>query len=475
MMKIKFGTSGWRAIISDQFTFSNVKIVSQAIAEYVKKTGGKTLIVARDTRFMTEHYAQLVAQVLTANGIKVLMPENPTPTPVVSFAIRHYKLSGGINITASHNSPEYCGIKFNPADGSPAPPEVTKEIETLIEKIDEKKIPTISIREASSKDLFEIFEPKAQYIKAIAQKVDLERIKLAGLKVIVDLLYGTSTGYLDELCRSTCGEIDIVHNYRDPYFGGYRPEPDEDRLRELAEKVKNRGWDIVLATDGDADRFGIVDDNGEYVKPNEVIALLAQHLYTHRKLKGPVARTIATSHAVDSVAQTFNQKILETPVGFKFLANMLLSENVVIAGEESGGLTIQGHTPEKDGILACLLVLEMIAYERKSLSQIRKDFRKNYGEFFNTRIDFQLSSEEEKQELLSKFKNMKDYLSGIKIVNQDSIDGTRYFFDKPDAWVLARASGTEPVVRIYLEAKDLQTFQSMLLAIRKMSRQEGKA
>lgn len=474
-MKIKFGTSGWRAVISDQFTFSNVKIVSQAIAEYIKKTGGKTLIVARDTRFMTEHYAQLVAQVLAANGIKVLMPENPTPTPVVSFTIRHYKLAGGINITASHNPPEYCGIKFNPADGSPAPPEVTKEIEALIEKIDENRIPMISLREASSKELFEIFEPRAEYIKALAQKVDLERIKSAGLKVIADLLYGTSIGYLDDLCKLICSEVDVVHNYRNPYFGGDRPEPDEDRLRDIAEKVKNRGWDVVLATDGDADRFGIVDDNGEYVKPNEVIALLAQHLYTHRNFKGPVARTIATSHAVDSVAQAFKQKVLETPVGFKFLANVLLSENAVIAGEESGGLTIQGHTPEKDGILACLLVLEMIAYERKALSQIRKDFRRNYGEFFNTRIDFELSKEQEKQELLTKFRNIKDYISNIKITDQDSIDGIRYFFDKPGTWILARASGTEPVVRIYLEAKDLQIFQSMLLAIRKMSRQEGKA
>lgn len=469
-MKIKFGTSGWRAIISDQFTFSNVKIVSQAIAEYLKKNGGKSVIVARDTRFMTEHYAQLVAQVLSANGIKVLMPENPTPTPVVSFAIRHYKLSGGINITASHNPPEYCGIKFNPADGSPAPPEVTKEIETLIEKIDEKKIPMISIREASAKELFEIFEPKNEYLKAIAQKVDLERIKSAGLKVIADLLYGTSMGYLDELCRSICGEVDIVHNYRNPYFGGERPEPDENRLRDLAEKVKSRNWDILVATDGDADRFGIVDDCGEYVKPNEVIALLAHHLYKHRNLKGPVARTIATSHAIDSVAQAFKEKVLETPVGFKFLANVLLSENAVIAGEESGGLTIQGHTPEKDGILACLLVLEMIAYERKSLSQIRKEFRNNYGEFFNTRIDFELTDEREKQELLTKVRNIKDYLTGIKVADQDSIDGVRYFFDRPGAWMLARASGTEPVVRVYLEAKDTQTFQLILTSIRKMSR-----
>ncbi len=469
-MKIKFGTSGWRAIISDQFTFSNVKIVSQAIAEYIKKVGGKTVIVARDTRFMTEHYAQLVAQVLAANGIKVLMPENPTPTPVVSFAIRHYKLSGGINITASHNPPEYCGIKFNPADGSPAPPDVTKEIEAIIERIDESKVPLISIREASAKELFEIFDPKSDYMKAIAQKVDLERIRSAGLKVIADLLYGTSIGYLDELCKSICGEVEVYHNYRNPYFGGERPEPDEDRLRDLSEKVKNRGWDVVVATDGDADRFGIVDDNGEYVKPNEVIALLAHHLYTHRNLKGPVARTIATSHAIDSVAQFFKQKVLETPVGFKFLANVLLSENAVIAGEESGGLTIQGHTPEKDGILACLLVLEMIAYEKKSLSQIRKDFRSNYGEFFNTRIDFELTDEKEKQELLTKYRNIKDYLTGIKIVDQDSIDGTRYFFDRPGSWILARASGTEPVVRVYIEAKDLQTFQSILLAVRKMSR-----
>lgn len=469
-MKIRFGTSGWRAVISDQFTFSNVKIVSQAIAEYVKKMGGKTLIVARDTRFMTEHYAQLVAQVLAANGIKVLMPENPTPTPVVSFAIRHYGLSGGINITASHNPPEYCGIKFNPADGSPASPEITKQIESLIEKIDESKVPMMSIREASAKELFEIFEPRADYMKAIAKKVDLERIKSAGLKVIADLLYGTAAGYLDDLCKSICGDFEVFHNYRNLYFGGGRPEPDETRLREFAERVKNRGWDVVVATDGDADRFGIVDDTGDFVKPNEVIALLAHHLYKNKNLKGPVARTVATSHALDAVAHTFNEKVIETPVGFKFLAATLLSENVVIAGEESGGLTIQNHTPEKDGILACLLILEMMAYEKKALSEIREEFRRNYGEFFNTRIDFELKDEKEKQELLTKFKNIKDYLSGIQITDQDSVDGMRYFFDRPGAWMLARASGTEPVVRIYLEAKDTSTLQSMITAIRKLSR-----
>ncbi|MDK2885225.1 MAG: hypothetical protein PWQ33_1804 [Pseudothermotoga sp.] len=469
-MKIKFGTSGWRAIMGDQFTFSNVKIVTQAIAEYLKKNGGRKVIVARDTRFMTENYAQLVAEVLAANGIKVLMPENPTPTPVVSYAIRHYKLDGGINITASHNPPEYCGIKFNPSDGSPAPTEVTSEIEKLIEKIDERKIPLMNLREASSKDLFEIIDPKPDYFKALSELIDIERIKSAGLRVIADLLYGSSIGYLDDLCQTICSDLDVVHNYRNPYFGGGRPESDETRLSEFSSRIKNLNWDVLISTDGDADRFGILDNNGEFVKPNEIIALLAYHLYKNKGKIGPVARTIATSHAVDAVAHTFKQKVLETPVGFKFLATVLMSENAVIAGEESGGLSIANHVPEKDGILACLLVLEMIAYEKKSLSEIRKQFEKEYGKFNNTRIDIDFQSDEEKKQFLDKFKNIEDYLVNLKIVDEDSVDGMRYFFDKDGSWLLVRPSGTEPIVRIYLESRDLQTLQTMLSAVRKISR-----
>ncbi|MDI6864005.1 MAG: phosphoglucomutase/phosphomannomutase family protein, partial [Pseudothermotoga sp.] len=383
-MKIRFGTSGWRAIISDEFTFKNVRIVSQAIADYVKKTNGKRLIVARDTRFMTERYARLVAEVLTANGIKVFMPENPTPTPVVSFTIRHHRLDGGINITASHNPPEYCGIKFNPADGSPAPPEVTQQIESIIASLEESKVSTMSLVEANRKDLLEIFDPKPDYLNALAKIIDFDTIKKAKLKVIVDLMYGTAIGYLDELCSKLVADIDVFHNYRDPYFGGDRPEPDEERLALLANRVKSKGWDVVLAVDGDADRFGIVDDEGRYVKANEVIALLAHHLYKNKNMKGPVARTVATSHAVDEVAKAFGEKVVETPVGFKFLASVLLNDKAVIAGEESGGLSIANHVPEKDGILACLLILEMIAREGKPLSQIRKEFREQYGNFLNS-------------------------------------------------------------------------------------------
>lgn len=469
-MKIKFGTSGWRAIISDDFTFKNVRIVSQAIAEYLKKTGGKSIIVARDTRFMTESYARLVAEVLTANGIKVLMPENPTPTPVVSFSIRQHKLSGGINITASHNPPEYCGIKFNPSDGSPAPPEITQQIESIIMTINEDKISTMSLVEANSKDLFEIFDPKPDYLNALTRLVNLEIIKKAKLKVIVDLMYGTAIGYLDDLCSKVCQEIEIFHNYRDPYFGGGRPEPDEERLSLLANRVKSKGWDVVLAVDGDADRFGIVDDEGRYVKPNEVIALLAHHLYKNKGMKGPVARTVATSHALDEVAKAFKESVVETPVGFKFLASALLNEKAVIAGEESGGLSIANHVPEKDGILACLLILEMISYEQKPLSQIRKEFNEHYGNFFNSRVDLKLSSNDEKKNLFEKFEAIEKYLTDLKVISKDKVDGLRYFFDKPGSWLLVRSSGTEPLIRVYFEAREETTYQKLNALVRKVSR-----
>lgn len=469
-MKIRFGTSGWRAIISDEFTFKNVRIVSQAIADYVKKANGKRLIVARDTRFMTERYARLVAEVLTANGIKVFMPENPTPTPVVSFTIRHHRLDGGINITASHNPPEYCGIKFNPADGSPAPPEVTQQIESIIASLEESKVSTMSLVEANRKDLLEIFDPKPDYLNALAKIIDFDTIKKAKLKVIVDLMYGTAMGYLDELCSKLVADIDVFHNYRDPYFGGDRPEPDEERLALLANRVKSKGWDVVLAVDGDADRFGIVDDEGRYVKANEVIALLAHHLYKNKNMKGPVARTVATSHAVDEVAKAFGEKVVETPVGFKFLASVLLNDKAVIAGEESGGLSIANHVPEKDGILACLLILEMIAREGKPLSQIRKEFREQYGNFLNSRVDFELSSDEEKNKLFEKFENLEQYSKDLKVTSSDRVDGLRYFFDMPGSWLLVRVSGTEPVIRVYFEAKDEPTYQKLNMLVRKISR-----
>ena len=473
-LRIKFGTSGWRGIISDDFTFENVRAVAQAIAEHLKEREktDKGIIVARDTRFMTENYVRVIAEVIAGNGIKVYMPERPTPTPVVSHAILSMKLNGGINVTASHNPPEYCGIKFNPDDGGPALPEVTKDIEDKIERVrkGEIEIRRMDLREASSKGLFEIIDPAPSYLENIRKIVDMERIKSAGLKIVADLMYGTAVGYLDVLVREVSADHEIIHDFRDPYFGGGRPEPDENRMGILGNQVRDRKFDVGLAVDGDADRFGIVDDEGDFVKPNEIIALLAHHLYINKGLKGPSARSVATSHALDAVAKKMGEDVVETPVGFKFLGPLVAKEGAVIAGEESGGLSIQGHVPEKDGILADLLVLEMIAYEGKSLSKIRKEFKERYGTFHNARLDVELESPQQRDEIMKRFYDLGDEFAGLKIIRKDEIDGVRYIFEAEDSWLLARPSGTEPVVRVYIESRDAKIFRKLTSEVRKMAR-----
>ncbi len=474
-MKIKFGTSGWRGIISDDFTFENVRAVAQAIADHLKDTGktSKGVIVARDTRFMTERYVTVIAEVLTGNGIRVFMPEKPTPTPVVSHTIMKMSLDGGINVTASHNPPEYCGIKFNPDSAGPALPDVTEDIEAKIEEVKsgKRKIVRMDLKDAASKGLFEIIDPLQDYISALSKIVDFDRIRRAGLKIVADVMFGAAMGYLDNLVRELSADYEILHDYRDPYFGGERPEPDENRMRILGNTVGDKRWDIGIAVDGDADRFGIVDDTGDFVKPNEVIALLAHHLFENKGLRGPVARSIATSHALDSVAKTFGEDTIETPVGFKFLGPLIIERNVVIAGEESGGLSIQGHTPEKDGILADLLVLEMIAYEGKRLSEIRKDFKEKYGEFHNTRLDLELEDLSRKDEIMEKFRHIGNEFGGFKVTYRDEIDGVRYFLSAPNTWFLARPSGTEPVIRVYVESTDLKIFRRVATEVKKMIRE----
>mgnify|MGYP000362529939 CR=1 FL=1 len=473
MKKITFGTSGWRGIIADDYTFDNLRIVSQAVAEYIKEKEDpeKGVIVTRDTRFLTEKFVRVVAEVLTGNGIKVLMTEKPTPTPVVSYTIRKQKLAGGINLTASHNPPEYCGFKFNPSDGGPALPEVTSFIESKIAEIQSGnlKVKKMDMMAATREGLFELIDPSKEYLEGLKKLVDFERIKELGIKVAADLLYGTAIGYLDVICRSVASECLIVHDYRDPYFGGGRPEPDQKRMSYLGNLVMEKNLDVGLAVDGDADRFGIVDEKGNYVKPNEVIALLAWHLYKNKGKKGPSARSVATSKALDAVVSSFGENVIETPVGFKYLGNLILTQNVVIAGEESGGLSVQDHIPEKDGILACLLMLEMIAYEKKKLSDIRKEFEENFGKFHNARIDLEFRDESEKKSVMRKFEDIEDDFAGLKITSVDRTDGMKFFFGE-DTWMLIRPSGTEPVVRIYVESVDEEKFRNLMEEVRKFAR-----
>jgi len=477
--KIKFGTSGWRGILAEDFTFDNVRTVSQAIAtEILKDPKAKNgALVGYDSRFLAEDFAWAVAQVFAGNGIRTYVCHQPTPTPVISYTIRNLNLAGGVNITASHNPHFWNGIKFNPATGGPALPEVTKAIETEIERLQrgEGEVRLLTHLDEEFSKLVYSIDPSQEYFAEIRRKIDMDRIKGAVKKVAVDLVYGTGVDYLDQLLLSLLpGEeaqgLVVLHDYRDPYFGGYRPEPDKKRLRELGQVVLEHRAQIGLAVDGDADRFGIVDDNVVPITANEYLAIVAWHLYKNKGLRGDSARSVATSHAMDRIVEHFGFQTLVTPVGFKFIGDAILNDRIVLGGEESGGLSIQDHVPEKDGILACLLALEAIAYEQRPMSEIRKIVQEVTGPYFTDRIDLELESESRKRELMDFFANMQREVFGIPVKERQTVDGIGFDLSIPEgeAWILIRASGTEPVIRIYIESTQEKVFLKLQEGVEKL-------
>lgn len=445
-MSIKFGTSGWRAIIGDEFTFSNVRRVAQAIAKYVKdqKLQHKSVIVGYDTRFLSEEFARTCAEVLAKNNIKALLTNRDTPTPVISYQILKKKAAGGINITASHNPPKYNGIKFSPVYGGPAPPEVTRQIEKNI-KIAR---PLSSSKQATVK----IFDPRPAYLARIKQLVNFSVIRTAHLKIGIDVLYGTGRGYLDQLLADAGSQTVVLHNELNPLFGGLPPEPARAQLRELTSLVKSKRLHLGLAVDGDGDRFGIIDRDGSYIGANEVISLLTHYLIATRPKAKSVARTLATTHMVDALAQKAGLEVVETPVGFKYIGQEIARGNCLIGSEESGGLSILGHVPEKDGILACLLIAELVAERKKSLGSILKELYQEVGLFVSTRVDFHLK-QRAKDNFVRNIKPMsgESSLLGEEITKFDGRDGYKFIF-ADGSWIMFRASGTEPVVRCYCEA-----------------------
>lgn len=457
-MKIKFGTSGWRDIIAENFTFENVKLVTQAIADYVnqKFAGQKKVIVGYDPRFLSEDFAKTSCCVLSANGIKSLYTKRDVPTPVVAYEIISKKLAGGINFTASHNPPEYNGLKFSPDWGGPALPETTQFIEKACEELmsNRERIKEMDYDEAKKKGLIEEIDPRQNFLKRIKQLVDIKSIKKAKLKVGVDLLYGTARGYLDELLKECGCKITVLHDWRDVLFGGHRPEPDEENLKGLIDVVKKKKLNLGLSCDGDADRFGIVDSDGTFITPNQVIALLLYHLAKSRNYKGGIAvRSVMTSHFVDSIAKGYDVEVKETPVGFKFIGGIMVEnpDKFIIGGEESGGLTIRGHVPEKDGVLACMLIAEMVAQEKKPIRKILQELEKKFGKFITKRVNLSLTKEN-MEKFREKLKSTPpEEFAGLKVKKLITIDGFKFILED-GSWVGMRLSGTEPIVRLYIES-----------------------
>jgi phosphoglucomutase len=461
---IRFGTSGWRGIIGEDFTFDRVRVASQGIVNYLKKSGqkGSGVVVGYDTRFLSEKFASEAAKILAFNGIQAYLCNRDVPTPCVSFEIIRRRAMGGINFTASHNPPEYNGLKFSTANGAPALPEVTEAIEREIHALQNTN-ERVDVYERT--ELIETIDPKDRYLTGLREKIDAEVIGKSGLRIAIDSLYGTSRDYLDYFLLEAGVEVKIIHNYRDPYFGGYSPECNEKNLGELRQTVTKEKFDLGLGTDGDADRFGIIDERGRFVSANLILALVALYLKRHRNIPGGLARSVATTHLIDAIARKLDVPLYETPVGFKYIGGLILADKIALGGEESAGLSMYGHLPEKDGVLACLLVAEMVARTGKRVNELVDEVYQEFGYFYSKRTDMRLTPQL-KESLQSKLANPPAELEGLKVREVNTTDGVKLIFND-STWLMFRLSGTEPVARMYAEACTPKELKHLLDAGRK--------
>lgn len=456
MSAIKFGTDGWRAVIARDFTFENCRLVSQGIAAYAKSSNlaKKGIVVGYDNRFLSPDFARECARVLLGNGIKVYLMSEPAPTPVTAFAIKVKQAGGALMITASHNPPEYNGIKFIPEYAGPALPAVTDAIEKEIQHVLEvQKVYELALDEACQFKLFEQINVDQEYIAHLLKITQQDKFAGRSLKVVVDPMFGAGIGYLDKLLQQLGCDVRTINNYRDVMFGGSLPEPTDDNLDDLKRAVNTYGADIGLALDGDADRFGIIDHNGSFINANRFMALLLEHLLNTRSFRGPVARSVATTHMLDRIAHQNGLTAIETPVGFKYIGECLREKGSILGGEESGGLSIMGHIPEKDGILACLLAAEMLAASGKTFPELIADLAGKYGSMSSQRLDVKVQPAQ-KQAILDRLAEFRPKtLADTPVESINNLEGTKIIL-ADGSWVLIRASGTEPLFRIYVETGD---------------------
>ncbi|WP_400163233.1 phosphoglucomutase/phosphomannomutase family protein [Brevibacillus sp. TJ4] len=452
MSGIRFGTDGWRAIVADGFTMENVRLVAQAIASYTKENGQteQPVLVGHDTRFLGRRFAEEVVRVLTANGLTTYLVNEAAPTPAVAFGVKHFAASGAVMITASHNPPEYNGIKYIPDYAGPATPAITARLEKWIERIAaSREVLTCSLREAQEAKRMQVIVLRPHYEAHLRRLVNLDVLKDSALHVVVDAMHGAGIGYVSGLLREAGVQTASIREQLDPSFGGNLPEPTDKHLALLKQEVVQRQASMGLANDGDADRFGLVDETGRYIPPNDVLVLLAYHLVKNRKLSGRIVRTVATTHLLDRVAAEYGLEVVETPVGFKYIGAHMLKGDVLIGGEESGGASILGHIPEKDGVLINLLLAELCAWEGKPIGDILQDVHGRFGRLFNTRLDVPLAH---KQDRLSQLMAAPPSQFGPYPVKEShELDGKKLLLEGGH-WILIRPSGTEPLVRIYCEA-----------------------
>jgi phosphoglucomutase len=473
MPTISFGTSGWRAFLADDFTIPNVRLAVQAIAGHLIASGHSKegVLISYDPRFLGLRFAEVAAEVLAGNGIKSCITVRDTPTPVVAFEQLRRGLDGAINFTASHNPYEYGGLKFNPHWGGPATKDITKDIEHRAadsEASGRKDVKTMPLAEAEKKNLVQRIDPIPGYLKHLESIVNLKAIKKAKLRVVVDPLHGAGRGTVEAVLEKAGAKVWALHTNADPLFGGIAPEPDEGHIDEMVRLVKKKKAHLGTGTDGDADRFGIVDSDGTFIPPNLVLALLVHHLHrTRPKWNGAVVRSVVSSHFIDAVAAHYGRELVEVPVGFKWIGEYMQKNDILVGGEESGGLTVHRHVPEKDGPLACLLMAEMRAVEGRPFKAVLKDLYKKVGTFTVGRSNFRLAEAAKDALVATLAKGAPDSLAGSKVAKHITLDGHKFVLED-GSWLAVRFSGTEPVVRLYLEARDKKRLEQLREAGKKL-------
>lgn len=475
-MPIHFGTDGWRAVISDTFTFHNLRLVTQAIADAIKSDAWNEgvpevesvdpnkMVVGFDTRFLSDRYAAEVGRVLAGNGYTVYLTQGDAPTPAVSYTVKEMNAIAGIVITASHNAPRYNGVKLKASYGGSALREQCRRVEVYLNDNEERgRGPNLmDYQQARNSGLLQRFNPLPAYYEHLRKLIDFDAIADNPQRVVVDSMYGSGRGIIKGVLKGTGCEVREIRGDMNPGFGGVHPEPIARYLGTLAGAIGTGMGDIGLATDGDADRIGAMDERGNFIDPHKIMALAMRYLIEERGWRGPVVRTVSTTRMIDRLAKTHDLPVYETPVGFNYIADYMLKEDILIGGEESGGISFRGHIPEGDGSLMALLLIEMVSKLGVSLSKLVDNLITDYGPVNYQRTDLRLSHPISKEQMTRQMTEKKPpEIGGIQVVEVQTIDGVKYILED-DSWLLIRPSGTEPVLRVYAEGRSTEAVQNML-------------
>lgn len=462
MSTLKFGTDGWRAIIDEDFIPANVEKVIQAFCDWHRKESPKEnhVVVGYDRRQKSEQSAYLVAEVLVGNGFEVTLSNQFCPTPCISWMVKNTDACAGIVVTASHNPFNWNGIKFKESYGGSASPEYTHAIEKQLEENEatNRPIEKDDLDVARQKKLYTTFDPTETYVTQLRSLVDIEKIYKADYKVLFDSIHGAGAGYLLEVLGKNVTEIRADANAT---FGGVNPEPIESNLEMLTQKMSQKGFDLGLATDGDADRIGAVDEKGRFVNSHQIFALLLKHYVEDKKLRGVIVKSISTTNMINKLCEKYELKLIETPIGFKHICKKLVEEDALMGGEESGGISFQPHVHERDGVLNGLMLLEMMSVRQKKLSELIDELYQEVGSYYFDRKDLHVK-QETIENIRDKFGNQnRKSIAGKKIVRSNFVDGYK-FVCEDDSWILVRASGTEPLVRVYAEGHKPEDVHQMI-------------